>query len=474
MVTSTTDEIIGRRAERRAPLALRVTEAIAQRIAGKRPSRRSFLTTTAVAGSAVAVAPWRWILQPVSAYEAVCGPAAECGYGWTVFCCTINEGRNSCPPGSVAAGWWKADQNSFCGGGARYYVDCNSTCGSCGCDSSGICGPECWSCGCRCNDDPNTCDHRRVCCNRFRYGNCNMDIACVGPVVCRIVSCVPPWEWEPGCTTVSATSNQTGAHHAPCVTETSEAVFAFGTADDLGEGRGRLGASTAGISPRPDGTGFWVASTNGGVRAFGRARHFGALDANPPVHPIVDIQSTPSGRGYWLVNSNGRVWAFGDAVHHGSTTHMKLVKKIVAMTVTPTGDGYWLMNSNGRVFAFGDAVRMNDADRLDIPERMVAIAATPSGRGYWIASARGGVWAFGDATRHGHAHDVVLDSPIVDMVAMPDGRGYLLLAANGRVRTYGSARHRGGLPTLGEPYGPAAGLAMTEHGGGYWIATTPR
>ena len=28
--------------------------------------------------------------------------------GWTVFCCTINKGVNACPPGSFAAGWWKA------------------------------------------------------------------------------------------------------------------------------------------------------------------------------------------------------------------------------------------------------------------------------------------------------------------------------------------------------------------------------
>ena len=40
-------------------------------------------------------------------------------------------GTNSCPPGTIAGGWWKADGSSYCAG-PRYYIDCNATC-RCGC-----------------------------------------------------------------------------------------------------------------------------------------------------------------------------------------------------------------------------------------------------------------------------------------------------------------------------------------------------
>src|SRR5262245_39773820 len=181
-----------------------------------RPTRRSFLAKSAVVGSAIAVNPLQYIFKPGSAYAAIgCGPAADCGSGWTVFCCSVNRGRNACPPGSIPAGWWKTDNSSFCGGRARYIVDCNATCGGCGCGSSGICSPGCYNCGCRCNTG--SCDQRRHCCNEFRYGQCHQELACVGPVVCRVATCTPPWQFDPTCTTTSATANETALHSAPCL-----------------------------------------------------------------------------------------------------------------------------------------------------------------------------------------------------------------------------------------------------------------
>ena len=112
-------------------------------------------------------------------------------------------------------GWWKTDNSSFCGGGARFILDCNATCGGCGCGSSGICAPGCYNCGCRCNTG--SCDQRRHCCNQFRYGQCHQELACVGPVVCRVATCAPPWQWDPTCTTTSATANATALHAAPCL-----------------------------------------------------------------------------------------------------------------------------------------------------------------------------------------------------------------------------------------------------------------
>ena len=49
--------------------------------------------------------------------------------------------------------------------------------------------------------------------------------------------------------------------------------------------------------------------------------------------PIVGMAATPDGKGYWLVASDGGIFAFGDAVFYGSTGAMRLNKPIVGMVV---------------------------------------------------------------------------------------------------------------------------------------------
>ncbi len=193
--------------------SVRAVEAVAGWLSRK-TSRRGFLVRAGVLGSALAVDPTGYLLRPGSAYASVCGPAASCSSGWTVFCATINGGANSCPPGSIAAGWWKSDGASLCGGRSRYIVDCNATC-HCSTSSGrpGICAPSCWSCRCTCGP-AGQCDQRRVCCNEFRYGQCNEQVRQVGSVHCRVVSCTPPWRWEK-CSTSPATDNATVDHNSP-------------------------------------------------------------------------------------------------------------------------------------------------------------------------------------------------------------------------------------------------------------------
>ena len=71
--------------------------------------------------------------------------------------------------------------------------------------------------------------------------------------------------------------------------------------------------------------------------------------------------ATPDGGGYWLVASDGGVFNFGDAAFFGSLGNKVLNKPIVGMAATPDGKGYWLVASDGGVFSFGDA----DVLRLD-------------------------------------------------------------------------------------------------------------
>jgi len=207
----------------------------ASTLLGGKSTRRSFLTRTAVVGSALAVGPIDFILKPGSAYGYVCG---TCSDGWTAFCCTINSGKNSCPPGSFIAGWWKADNAAYCCGAARYIIDCNASCPT--------------QCSCRCAGG--SCDNRRTCCNQFRYGQCHQEIACYGPVVCRVATCTVPWKYDPSCSTSSATDNKTREHGAPCLTTDCGTPISQKYAA-LGGTTGVLGAPLAAEEAMGDGRG---------------------------------------------------------------------------------------------------------------------------------------------------------------------------------------------------------------------------
>ncbi|HMA45834.1 MAG TPA: twin-arginine translocation signal domain-containing protein [Frankiaceae bacterium] len=202
-------------------MSTRLVDRAARLLAG-RTTRRGFLANTAVVGSALVVAPRTFVLEPTSAYASICGPARTYAAGYSAFCCTINRGRNRCPPGTFAGGWWRADGSRFCCSrgrpGARYYIDCQAECTRC---SSGcrrhrpFCSRGCWNC--RPHAACCTCDRRRVCANVFRYGQCHQEIACSGPVACRVVTCVPPYRLYRSCGSTSAVDNATAQHSAPCL-----------------------------------------------------------------------------------------------------------------------------------------------------------------------------------------------------------------------------------------------------------------
>ena len=352
----------------------------------RKTSRRGFLFRSAVVGSALALNPWRFVLRPGTAYASLCGPDSSCSSGWTVFCCSINNGRNACPPGSIPAGWWKTDTSGFCEGGARYIIDCNATCGSCGCGSGGICAPGCYSCGCHCGTG--SCDERLVCCNQFRYGQCHQEVACVGPVVCRVASCRPPWEVAPTCTTASATANATALHTAPCLDDASNTfVTAFGGAAKLGAPRDQLRAGLVGIAGTPSGKGYWLVAADGGIFSFGDARFHGSTGNRRLHQPIVGMAGAASGRGYWLVAADGGIFSF-NARFHGSTGNRRLHAPIVGMARTHTGAGYWLVAADGGVFSFGDARYHGSLAGSGGGRGQVVGIAASAARGYWLASQR--------------------------------------------------------------------------------------
>ena len=200
---------------RSARLARALSDVVARRF-----DRRGFFARSAMAGTAMAVAPATFALRPGSAYAAICscsGQACDCGSmccgGYTEFCCTIT-GRNTCPPGTLLGGWWKVDGSGFCNG-PRYYMDCNAPCGPCGCGGSGICSGSCSGTGCGCaNGD---CNNRKAGCVQFRYGQCNQNVPCLGPILCRVVTCIPPWEIDATCSTTARIDEGTRYHDRPCL-----------------------------------------------------------------------------------------------------------------------------------------------------------------------------------------------------------------------------------------------------------------
>lgn len=182
------------------------------------------------------------------------------------------------------------------------------------------------------------CDQRKTCCTYFRYGQCRQDIACSGPVTCRVVSCTPPWQ-QYGCSTASATDNRTRDHSADCLPGQCAGPIADRYAV-LGGTGGVLGRALTGGLPTPDGVGryvqyerglsYWTPTTEAwGV--WGAIRHrYAALrwEVSPLGYPVTDEQATSDGRG--------RVSRFQGA---GSSGAPPTVRSRSTATCTPRGGG---------------------------------------------------------------------------------------------------------------------------------------
>jgi hypothetical protein len=424
-----------------------------------RTSRRGFLAKATVTATAMSVAPVDLLLKPGSAYAAICecAPGFNCSCsdlccdGYTQFCCTINNGVNACPPGTFAGGWWKADGSAYCSG-ARYYIDCMGICQGCGCGGGSFC-PGCDGLICECA--LGECTNRHVGCAEFRYGQCHQEIACSGRISCRVVSCTPPWQIDPTCSSVAQTDESTANHFAPCQNGTAFNPFTI-----------------VGIGAIPAGYGFWLVDGAGDVHAYGSAAYHGSTAGVRLNKPIVGIASTPTGHGYWLVATDGGIFTFGDAGFDGSTGNVRLVKPIVGMSEDPHTNGYRFVAADGGVFDF-HAPFYGSLGGVRLNKPVVGMAATPSGRGYWLVASDGGVFTFGDAGFHGSLGAVRLAAPVVGMAATPSGRGYWLVASDGGVFTFGDAGFHGSLGATRPPT-PVVGLAPTPTGRGYWLATAGR
>lgn len=170
------------------------------RFLDKRTSRRGFLMRLAVVGSAVAVGPVRYLLEPDSAWAVTCGSGgcgsgSLCCDGESEFCCTL-VGSNCCPAYTFVSGWWKCAPYSgsgYCSSARqRYYLDC-----------ARASGHSCRGTGGTCACGDGSCNCRITCCNLFTYCNANLSLQSCNSgnhggqyspheVVCRIITCSNP------------------------------------------------------------------------------------------------------------------------------------------------------------------------------------------------------------------------------------------------------------------------------------------
>ena len=149
--------------------------------------------------------------------------------------------------------------------------------------------------------------------------------------------------------------------------------------------------------PRPTAaaTGWWPPTA--ACSASATPAFLGSLGGQPLNKPIVGMAATPDGGGYWLVASDGGVFSYGDAAFYGSRGGQPLNKPIVGMASTPDGGGYWLVASDGGVFSFGDAAFYGSRGGQPLNKPIVGMASDPNGAGYWLVASDGGIFSFGDA-----------------------------------------------------------------------------
>ena len=337
-------------------------------------TRRSFLVRTAIFGSALAVNPLRYLLRPGTAYASLCGPDASCCVGLDRVLLHGQRRPEHVParldPGRLVEGRQlvvlqlrpallhrlqrrRADRAVRRERRVRARLRARATVTA--------------------RRARATSASRAA--TQFRYGQCHQDLACVGPIVCRVVTCVPPWEFDATCTTTSATANATALHDAPCLHN----VQLVGARVRRGSRsrrtrRRRCARRSSAWTSTPTGHGYWLVAADGGVFCFGDAR-LPRLDRrrSGSNRPIVDIASHTDRHGllagrvrrrHLLLRRRRRSTARRARIapeppdrRHGRDAH--------------AASGYWLVASDGGIFCFGDAAlpRLDRRDRPEPPDR---------------------------------------------------------------------------------------------------------
>jgi hypothetical protein len=94
-----------------------------------------------------------------------------------------------------------------------------------------------------------------------------------------------------------------------------------------------------------------MVASDGGIFSFGDAAFHGSMGAAKLNAPVQSLVPDPDGAGYWLVASDGGIFAF-DAAFHGSMGATRLNRPITGMV--RFGNGYLMVGQDGGIFDFSD------------------------------------------------------------------------------------------------------------------------
>ena len=218
---------------------------------GLRPGsrRRSFLAQTAVVGSALVVDPQGLRAHPGNAptpASAARTPRPAAGY--TVFCCTVNNGVNACPPGTLHRRLVEGRRLVLV---LRSATATSSTatprCSKCttGCSGDNICDKQVLELLAAASGSTATCDQRRDCCNAFRYGQCNTQVQVQRRRAPAAWSAASRRTSGTNCTTTSLSDNATAEHNAPCLQGCGPILKKYNAMGAQGRRSGRPGVPSA-------------------------------------------------------------------------------------------------------------------------------------------------------------------------------------------------------------------------------------
>ena len=233
--------------------------------------------------------------------------------------------------------------------------------------------------------------------------------------------------------------------------------------------------------------GYAILTGAGAIYTFGDALYYGNLldgghagQAGFPSYPgpAVGLAATPDGGGYNILNSGGGIYTFGnghyygnliDGGHPGLTGFPAYPGPAVALSYTPTGGGYSILNAGGGIYSFGDALYYGNlidgghpgqTGFPQYPGPAVSLAWTPSGLGYSILTSSGAIYSFGDAQYFGNLLDHGYPGVAVSLNMTKSGSGYSILTSSGALYTFGDANYLGNLLDRGYP-GPAVAISDT-------------
>jgi hypothetical protein len=102
------------------------------------------------------------------------------------------------------------------------------------------------------------------------------------------------------------------------------------------------------------------------------------------------MAADPDGRGYWLAASDGGVFSFDTVYQGGNFLPPALDDVVVGIASRPplpfvdsfVPAGYWIAWRSGRVHNYGAAPNLDDA--VSNGRDVVGIAARSSSGGYWL------------------------------------------------------------------------------------------